>query len=394
MTSNLALAAVLFTAAAAAQTDAPITREGAYWVQSTEVRAGSLEGISKLRVVTVGDILLRGAENTEVTYTLKKRVRAHTEAEALRLMELFATSVTRRGDRLEIAVGCAPSRRLFPQVSVTAPRALLETYLETSRGSIDARRMDGMLVAESGGGRITAGDIGGGLRAQTVGGEIRLGRVSGIVKCVSGAGNISAEWIDGDSWLETAGGEIAVEDAGAELHVSTGGGNISVTRARGSLYARSAGGLIEVGQAAGLVLAETGGGAILVGAAAGVKCQSTRGAIRLRSVSGPLRASTGAGNIVARFSGMTAPANSFLDTGSGDITVIIPSNLALTVRAFSSPGAARARILTDFPEIRVRHTGQAGYSPLMAEGSINGGGPLLRVTAVGGTIYFRRHGDK
>jgi hypothetical protein len=48
------------------------------------------------------------------------------------------------------------------------------------------------------------------------------------------------------------------------------------------------------------------------------------------------------------------------------------------------------RIISDFPEIHVKVLTQPGANPVVAEGALNGGGPLLRLNVVGGTIYLRR----
>jgi hypothetical protein len=83
-----------------------------------------------------------------------------------------------------------------------------------------------------------------------------------------------------------------------------------------------------------------------------------------------------------------AMTDSILSTNAGDITVLIPSNLALTVQATNESGGS-GRINSDFPQVRQQAGGTPG-GPLVAEGALNGGGPLLRVNVVGGTIYLRR----
>jgi hypothetical protein len=82
-------------------------------------------------------------------------------------------------------------------------------------------------------------------------------------------------------------------------------------------------------------------------------------------------------------------ADSILSTNAGDITVLIPSNLALTVQASNESGGA-GRINSDFPQIRPQAGGFPGAGPQVAQGALNGGGPLLRVNVMGGTIYLRR----
>ena len=148
--------------------------------------------------------------------------------------------------------------------------------------------------------------------------------------------------------------------------------------------------MIQVQQADGAVTAESYGGAIQVNAANGVRCDSAGGPIRLRNVAGPLRASTAAGSILAELLSGNRIEDSTLSTNAGDITVFIASNLGLTVAARNDSAGALGRIISDFPEIRVKALSQAGASPVVAEGVLNGGGPILRINVVGGTIYLRR----
>jgi hypothetical protein len=174
------------------------------------------------------------------------------------------------------------------------------------------------------------------------------------------------------------------------VHAATAGGNIRIDRAMGTVFARTAAGLIQVQQADGAVTAESYGGAIQVNAANGVRCDSAGGPIRLRNVAGPLRASTAAGSILAELLSGNRIDDSTLSTNAGDITVFIASNLGLTVAARNDSAGALGRIISDFPEIRVKVLSQAGTSPVVAEGALNGGGPVLRLNVVGGTIYLRR----
>jgi hypothetical protein len=207
------------------------------------------------------------------------------------------------------------------------------------------------------------------------------------VKCYSGGGNIKVDSAGGESWFETAGGEVYVGEVLGPIHVSTGAGNIRIVRSTAAVFARTAGGVIEVDQSTGVVSAQNSGGAIQVNSAKGVRCESDSGAIRLRNVDGPLRAVTAAGNIIAELLAGRPLEDSMLSTNAGDITVYIPSNLAMTVMARNESGGA-GRIVSDFPEIRVRQG--AAIVPLLAEGAINGGGPVLRLVARAGTIYVRR----
>jgi hypothetical protein len=165
------------------------------------------------------------------------------------------------------------------------------------------------------------------------------------------------------------------------------GGNIRVERAALGVEAAAGAGLIEVSDAGGPVVAETGAGSIRIRSASDVRCDSGAGAINLQSVSGSLRAATKSGSIVADFTGASRLLDSSLVTALGDITVFVPSKLPVTIEAVNStPGANR--IVSDFGEIGPRR--EQGNSRSEAGGAINGGGPMLRLSASGGTIYVRQ----
>jgi hypothetical protein len=65
---------------------------------------------------------------------------------------------------------------------------------------------------------------------------------------------------------------------------------------------------------------------------------------------------------------------------------MIPSNLRVTIRAENDMADSPRRIVCDFPGVPVRMRGMQ----VVAEGPINGGGPMLRITGMGGTIFIRR----
>jgi hypothetical protein len=60
------------------------------------------------------------------------------------------------------------------------------------------------------------------------------------------------------------------------------------------------------------------------------------------------------------------------------------------VQAVSDSRNRPARIVSDFPEIRVKRSGTPPAAAVTAEGSLNGGGPVLRIIANSGTVYLRR----
>ncbi len=364
------------------------TREGAYWVRTIR---GGLAGpsIERLRVESAGNVILRGVAGAQAMYVLTARVRARDEREAdalLRPLEVRTSS----GEGLTHVMVRHPLQ--FPgslELTLTVPSALRQTWIETRAGSVEASGLDGDLEARSSGGRITADHIGGAADLRTGGGDIQVGSVNGPVRCLSGGGAVRVQSAGGEGWLETVGGEIFIHQAQGEVHATTAGGNIRIEHAAGAVFARATGGLIQVEQADGAVTAENSGGAIQVNAANGVRCDSAGGAIRLRNVAGALHASASAGSILAELHSGSKIADSALSTNAGDITVFLPSNLPLTVVARNESGGA-GRIISDFPQIRPQNSTEPGFRPATAEGSLNGGGPVLRLSVMGGTIYLRR----
>jgi hypothetical protein len=372
-----------------AQNGSAVRREGRYWVRSV---TGSIavRPAERFHLNTVGNIVLRGDSSSSASYTLKARVQALDARDAEALLRQFEVKTRTQGDLVYVTI--APPKHISeaPEVSLSVPRGLRQVWVETRGGSVQASDLDGELEARSAGGRMEVDGIRGRCEVRTGGGDIQVGTVNGPLRCYTGGGVIRVQSSGPESWFETAGGEIFVHQAAGPVHASTAGGNIRVDRASGPVFARTSGGLIQVQQADGAVTAESSGGAIQVNAANGVRCDSAGGAIRLRNVTGALRASTSAGSILAELLDGNRFEDSTLSTNAGDITVFISSNLPVTVSARSESGGTLGRIISDFPEIRVRPAAQPGSSPLLAEGALHGGGPVLHINVIGGTIYLRR----
>lgn len=368
-----------------AQPETRPRREGAYWVDTITGSFG-LSPATRLRIDAYGPVTIRGDESTDsISYSLRKRVRAREMHQARELLNRFTVRVRQQGGWSLLSVS-QPEGNHSAELTVTAPSHVANTFLETHGGDLEAYDLSGEIHAETAGGRILMDRILGAVWARTGGGEIRLGKIGGPVKCLSGGGPIRLDTGGGEAFFESAGGEIFAREVRGPVRASTAGGSIHVERAWATVTASTAGGLIDVQHATGLVVAETSGGSIQIGAAGGVQCESAAGAIRLKGVSGPVRATTATGSILAAIPSQARLEDSFLNTGGGDVTVFLPSNVAVTVHARNESGGA-GRIISDFPEIRLRD-GDGRIS--VAEGALNGGGPLLRIYAVRGTIYLRR----
>jgi DUF4097 and DUF4098 domain-containing protein YvlB len=173
--------------------------------------------------------------------------------------------------------------------------------------------------------------------------------------------------------------------------LETGGGNISVDRCYGSLQVSTGGGSIDIGEISGPAVIETGGGSIRVSSAKGlVKADTGSGAIELNGIAAA-RAQTGGGAILAKFVALNGERkDSLLETAAGDITVFLAPSMNITVHA-SIDVANGHNIRSEFPELRIiSEGGEWGPKAISAEGSLNGGGPVLKVRTTSGDIVIRR----
>lgn len=342
-----------------------------------------------LRVITRGGVVLRGAAVDQVRYVLQIHADGVTQEEAVRLAKGHVLRSRKVNGWTEITVSHPGRALVLSQLEILVPTGLQHAIVKAQSGDVEAYDIAGRVEATSAGGRVQLDRIGGDVVARTGGGEIRMGSVSGAVRCLSAGGSIQVDRAGGESWFETSGGDIYLRETAGPVHASTAGGSIRVENAGSAVSAQTAGGRIEVHRAAGLVTAENTGGTISVGPASGVRCETSGGTIRLKGATGSLRAITDIGSILAELIHGAALQDSMLSTGTGDITVLIPSNLALTVRAEREAGRA-GRIVSEFSEIPVRAVGASPSAALRAEGSLNGGGPVLQISVGGGTIYLRR----
>jgi DUF4097 and DUF4098 domain-containing protein YvlB len=364
--------------------DAQVTRDGALWVRT---ESGVTPAAPMVKLTTHGTIVIRGGSGDQIQYKLIERVRERDEATARRMIGSNTVGLKSSGRTLNMVIAPTLNPKVMTELQVTVPRGVAELTIDTQSGDIEADDLECNLNADTTVGRIRCDRIRGFIDSKTGGGEIHIGKAGGAVRCVSAAGSISVDSTGGEAMCQTASGEIQVREAAGPLTLSTDGGNIWVDRAASGIEAHTGQGVIEIGQAGGMVVADTRGGSIQVGQARGVKCQSAAGAIRVKTLSGPLNLQTMTGSILAELLAGARIENATLVAGSGDITVMIPSNLALSLVARNDSGMS-PRIVSDFSELRPKTP--MAKPQLVYEGSINGGGPLMTINTGSGIIYVRK----
>jgi hypothetical protein len=358
---------------------APLEREpGGGWVR---VYSATLAGAPKLRVVGHGPVTVDAGSSRNVVYTVRVSVAARSESEARRILDAAPVRVSTQGDWVVLA---APGGPVMAQVKVRTPR-LAALDIGTTDGAVNVTGVDGTTSVDTRAGAISADRMRGMCKLVSGGGEVSVGSVDGSLECTTAAGRIQVKTARADAVLNTYGGDIEVDQVDGTLRADTAGGGIHVHKAGGGVTATSGGGQILVDQAKGTVTARNLAGPVAVGGAAGVHCESGSGGIRLARIVGPMCVSTSIGSILADLAGARL-VDSFLATASGDITVVIPSNIGVNIRAVNAMADTLRRIVSDYPALPLRRVGNR----VVAEGALNGGGPLLEISDCGGTIFIRR----
>jgi DUF4097 and DUF4098 domain-containing protein YvlB len=365
-----------------------VRQEGGNWVEET---TGSMAAARNLRVdIDAGTVTVAGDSPAGINYVIRKQVSSSSEEKARRQFERFTIDATSRGDTAIFEGEREDWRQCKIQLTIHVPRQLEFAKLETNAGHIEVSGIAGRLEAESGGGNLHLDNIGGEVTAETGGGTIEVGAIGGDVHLDTGGGSIRVGNVKGMLHAETGGGSITVMSVQKGATLDAGGGNIELRQCSGRVSASTGGGNIVLGDIGGPVEIDTGGGSIRLNSASGhVRAETGSGSLELNNVPS-VRAETGAGGIIARFVPTSQHSDSSLETSAGDITIYLTSGVKLDVRA-SIDIANGHEINSDFPEIKVRSEGgDWGSRTVSAEGSVNGGGPVLKVSTTTGSIYFRR----
>ncbi len=182
--------------------------------------------------------------------------------------------------------------------------------------------------------------------------------------------------------LATSGGDIGVGDLTGTVKARTSGGDLEFARIAGDLEGRTSGGDITLAEGTARAVLSTSGGDIQITRAGGpTKVSTSGGDIRIDAAAELLGASTSGGNIVARLT--EAPKRDLeLSTSGGDVRLTLPKSAAFALDAGTSGGRVDASGLT-----LTLASGGMGKSKLA--GTVNGGGPKLRLRTSGGNIRIQ-----
>src|SRR5689334_7439049 len=347
-----------------------------------------------------------------VRYTVHVETDAHG-ALATQLLNNYSLKYGTSSTGVEIAGLLFPQgahhtdAQFWVQFEIAVPRNY-NVEINTDAGDITTGDIGGTAFLKTQGGNIITGRIGGtGIRdvsrgrpvakLETEGGHIKVMGVTGDLSAFTGGGHINVGDITGDASLHSGGGHIRARQIGGRADLDTVGGNITVGRAASFVSVRTGGGQIDFGEVRGSVRAQTGGGGIHVIYVSGpLEVESNGGSICVTGASGAVQAATSGGSITAWINPTVAAergmvrleAPSQLSSGTGDLIVYLPRNLAANIDALVANGTAQ-HIEADSALHLTMQGPMNGLGQVRAMGVLHGGGAPLKLRTTGGKIRLQ-----
>ena len=200
------------------------------------------------------------------------------------------------------------------------------------------------------------------------------------------SGGVSVADLDGDVRAKTSAGSLRLGRIKGPVWGRTSSGSVKLTSCDSAVDVKTSSGTVEVGDVAGDVRAQTSSGSIkIVRCDGNTEVQTSSGSIRLGSLARTVNARTSSGSIRASLTDQpNGECN--LHTSAGSITVTLIPDIAINLDAETSAG----RVSTDFAVTSVI---QGKVPKNRLKGSINGGGPLLKLRTSAGSIRLQKAAD-
>ena len=218
---------------------------------------------------------------------------------------------------------------------------------------------------------ISVVNVTGDVNVETFNAGLRLQEITGRIDAVTSVGNIDLKGFNGDAALQTKSGNITLAAGFGDVKAKTSGGNVQAVHVTGAVNGQTSGGNVTLRECKGGADLKTAGGSIEV------------------ENDGPVLAKTSGGSIRCQLQEASTRQNLLLDleTMGGSINVSLVPDIAATVKATVLGGS----VTTEFP-VTVEASGTV--KPDQLQGTINDGGPLLKLRAVGGNIILRKTDDE
>lgn len=179
--------------------------------------------------------------------------------------------------------------------------------------------------------------------------------------------------------------EVTVETPGeADLNVHSGDGSLAVAGIRGSVDLKTGDGSIATEDTVGPLRINTGDGAVHVHRAEGsINAGTGDGSMQLEGRFTQLEAHTGDGSVqLSLLPGSSLQSSSRVTTGDGSMAISLPRDLHADVQASTGDGSIANGLPLQISGGSDRHN---------VRGTMNGGGPTLRLHSGDGSISLSAH---
>src|SRR5947209_6653649 len=151
---------LLVSQGAVAQSSSPrLYRSGNEWIQevSGNFTAGKIVKVKS----SSGSIQIHGAQQSNITYTIREHVRAATEEGARRELARMKFTTYSSGETVILRADCEGSNRGYIDFDVQVPGQTQLVKMETDGGGVSATSLGGRVEASTGGGNIHLDQISG-----------------------------------------------------------------------------------------------------------------------------------------------------------------------------------------------------------------------------------------
>ncbi len=378
----------------------------------------------------IGTINVQTADKNEVKVVVTREVEGKLDSIAQKALTDFEVTFEQNNSDIRIEGKFKRDRRYWMKnghplrfhFQVTVPSQSNVDLKTAAAGAIHVDNLDGTVRAKTSIGNIHLGEIQGAVWGKTGGpGKITLKGCQSDVDLESGVGNIELVTVAGKVIAKTGGpGKITLKGCQSDINVESGVGNIELGSITGEVIAKTGGpgkvvlkecqsdinvesgvGNIELGSIIGKVIAKTGGpgkvvlkacqsdinvgsgiGNIELGSIIGEVIAKTGGPgkVVLRECQSRVDAASGIGNIHAEIPTQLMHRWTLRTSGPGKIEVVLSAITAVNIDAETS-----GTISSDIP-IQI----QGLLTEDKLKGTLNGGGPLLKLRASLGEIRLKR----
>ncbi len=341
----------------------------------------------------IGTINVQTVDRNEVEVVVTREVEGKLDSVAQKTLTDFEVTFEQNDSDIRIEGKFKRDRQYWMKnghplrfhFQVTVPYQSNVDLKTASIGAIHVDNLDGTVRAETSISNLRLGEIQGAVWGKTGGpGSITLKGCQGDVDLESGVGNIELGSIVGKAIAKTGGpGKIVLKKCQSDVDLESGVGNIELGSVKGGVIAKTGGpGKITLGECQNDINVESGVGNIELVFVAGKVIAKTGGPgkIVLKECQSGVDVESGVGNIYAEIPTQLMHPWTLQTSGPGKIEVVLSSSTAVAINAETT-----GPISSDIP-IQV----QGLLTEYKLKGTLNGGGPLLKLRTSLGEIRLKK----